>query len=270
VLDEIAAGPLDALELGPVGYLPEDPAELRAALAERSLTAVGSFVFDDLHDPAERPRVVGVAERACAAIAAAGGGVLVVIDSPSVERVAAAGRSAAAPRLDGAGWQELLAGIEAVAAVARAAGLRPAVHPHAGGYLEFEDEIERLLAEIDADQLGLCLDTGHALYAGADPAVLIRRHAARLEHLHLKDVATARDRRLGFWDAVRAGVFCPVGDGELDLHSVHAALADAGYAGFATVEQDRRPGSPGRPQDDLRRSVARLRAAGIGSDIVPA
>ena len=73
VLDEIAASGLGALELGPVGYLPEDPAALRAALAGRGLTAVGSFVFDDLHDPARAGAVVAAARRACAAIAAADG-----------------------------------------------------------------------------------------------------------------------------------------------------------------------------------------------------
>jgi inosose dehydratase len=146
---------------------------------------------------------------------------------------------------------------------AAARGIRAVVHPHAGGYVEFEDEIERLLA--DAPELGLCLDTGHALYAGIHPGALIRRHAARLQHLHLKDVAPAvLERRLGFWDAVRAGVFCPVGDGLLDLAATRRALADAGYGGFATVEQDRRPESPGDPVADLRRSVRRLRAAGIG------
>lgn len=256
VLDEIAAGPLDALELGPVGYLPEDPAELRAALAERSLTAVGSFVFDDLHDPAERERVVGVAARACAAITAAGGSVLVVIDSPSPERVATAGRSAAAPRLDDAGWRELLVGIEAVAAVAREAGLRPAVHPHAGGYLEFEDEIERLVADTELD---LCLDTGHLAYAGADPAAAIGRFGERLAHLHLKDVdrevlGAVRANGLDFWQAIEREVFCPLGAGVVDLGEVGAALARVGYEGFATIEQDRVPGT-GSPTADLERSV---------------
>jgi hypothetical protein len=36
------------------------------------------------------------------------------------------------------------------------------------------------------------------------------------------------------------------------------------YRGFATIEQDRRAESPGTPLEDLRRSVARVRASGIG------
>src|ERR1700733_3191790 len=79
VLDEIQQSGIGALELGPVGYLPEDPALLRPALERRGLTAVGSFVFEDLHDPSCHDQVLSVAARACRAIAAAGGEVLVII-----------------------------------------------------------------------------------------------------------------------------------------------------------------------------------------------
>lgn len=257
ILDQIAAGPLDALELGPVGYLPEQPDALREALASRDLSAVGSFVFDDLHDPDELGRVLGVAERACRMIAAAGGSVLVIIDSPSPERVATAGRSTAAPRLGEAGWAQLVEAIGRVAAVARDAGLRPAVHPHAGGYLEFEDEVERLVEQTELD---LCLDTGHLAYAGADPAAAIARWGERLAHLHLKDVdrevlGQVRANGLDFWEAIERGVFCPLGAGLVDLREVSAAVEGAGYEGFATIEQDRVPGT-GSPLADLEASVA--------------
>ena len=148
---------------------------------------------------------------------------------------------------------------------AAAAGVRAVLHPHAGGYVEFEDEIELVLDAIAPGELGLCLDTGHALYAGSDPAALIRAYGARLDHLHLKDLdGDVAARGLGFWDAVGAGVFCPVGEGRLDLAAVRAALDAVGYDGFATIEQDRRPGTAGSPVDDLRRSVRRLREAGLG------
>lgn len=253
VLEGIAAAGLEWLELGPVGYLPPQ------APAWHGLSAVGTFVFDDFHraDAA----VLDATDAALDAIAAAGGTLLVLIDRPCAERAATAGRSDLAPRLREHQWTRMRDSFRRAAEHAAARGIRPVVHPHAGGYVEFEDEIEALLAATD---LGLCLDTGHALYAGADPAELIRRHAARLEHVHLKDVAEPiRARGLGFWDAVAAGVFCPVGDGMLELAPLREALD--GYDGFATVEQDRRPGSPGTPAGDLRRSVERLRTAGIGS-----
>ena len=140
---------------------------------------------------------------------------------------------------------------------AAARGIRAVIHPHAGGFIEFEDEIERVLDETD---LGFCLDTGHALYAGSDPVTLIHRYRARLDHVHVKDISPG-PRPDNFWDAVEAGAFCPIGDGLLDLDALKQALT--GYDGFATIEQDRRAGSPGSPGEDLRRSVERAIAAGL-------
>jgi inosose dehydratase len=254
VVRGITAAALEWMELGPVGYLPP---------GDHGLGVVGTFVFDDLHRPAARAAVLDAVDAAVAAIVAAQGSLLVLIDRPSAARAGTAGRASAAPRLDGRAWAGLVDVVRRAAARAAASGVRAVVHPHAGGYVEFEDEIERLLDAVPADEAGLCLDTGHALYAGSDPADLLSRYGARVEHLHLKDVVGAvRDRGLGFWDAIAAGVFCPVGDGLLDLKRVREALV--GYTGFATIEQDRVPGSAGDPGADLRRSVERLRAAGIG------
>ncbi len=262
VLDDIERSGIGALELGPVGYLPEQPDALCANLTSRGLTAVGSFIFDDIHDPTRHDHLVATAQRVCAAIAAAGGDVFVIIDRPDDARAATAGRPGAASRLDEPSWAAMLTEIEALASIARAHGLRPVVHPHAGGYIEFEDEIEQLVADTDLD---LCLDTGHLALARTDPAAMIRRHATRLGHLHLKDVrpdvlARIDAEALTFWQAIEAGVFCPMGEGVVDLDSVFAALDATGYHGFATIEQDRVPGS-GTPLDDLRRSIAVIEAA---------
>ena len=263
VLDEIEASGVGALELGPVGYLPEDPTTLRAELARRHLTSVGSYVFEDLHDPAARDSVLAVAGRACRAIAAAGGGVLVIIDRPDEHRVATAGRADVAPRLADDGWAAMLEVVNDVAAVARESGLRPVVHPHAGGYIEFGDEVERLMDDTDLD---LCIDSGHFTYAGMDPVRSIRTYAERLGHFHFKDIRPdvldrVRAEGLDFWTAIEEGVFCPMGEGMVDVAGVIEALADVGYSGFATIEQDRVPGS-GSPLEDLQRSVAVLQRVG--------
>jgi inosose dehydratase len=255
VLDGIAATGLRGLELGPVGYLPEAPHELAGALAARDLEAIGSFVFEPLHDPGREAAVLATARRACAWIAAAGGRVLVIVDRVSPTRAATAGQPDRAPRLAAAAWAGFRDRLAAVAAIARAAGLDPLLHPHAGTYLEFADEIEPMLA---ATGLGLCLDTGHLAYAGLDPVSWAARPDVR--HVHLKDFDAARvPDGGGFWDAVAAGAFVPVGAGQVDFAGVLGALRDAGYAGWATLEQDRLPGS-GDPVADVRRGVAHLAA----------
>jgi inosose dehydratase len=265
VLDEIEQSGVGALELGPVGYLPEDPDTLRDNLASRSLTSVGSFIFDDLHDPSQADRILTLAERASLAIEASGGGVLVIIDRPDDVRVRTAGRSAEAPRLDDDRWLSMLHQIAQVGDVARRHGLRPVVHPHAGGYIEFEDEVERLVDDMDVD---LCIDTGHFAYARIDPVAAIERHAGRIGHMHLKDIrpdvlARVDAERLSFWEAIEAGIFCPLGEGLVDLGAVLDALDAAGFDGYATIEQDRVPGT-GEALDDLRQSLAVLDRVGRG------
>ena len=257
VLDEIGQSGLPATELGPVGYFPEDADTLRSLLSERSLLSAGSYVFDDIHDPAARERLVELTDRVCRWIAASGGSILSLIDKPGDIRVATAGRPAAAPRLDHERWAAMIDQLHALADVARTHGVRPVVHPHVGGYLEFADEIDRLVTDTDLD---LCLDTGHLAYARVDPVGALERFANRLGHVHFKDIRPdVLDRvdaeHLTFWEAIAAGIFCPIGDGMVNIGAVVDTLERIGYSGFATIEQDRVPGS-GTPLDDLRASIA--------------
>ena len=161
----------------------------------RGLGAVGTFVFDDLHDPAARER--GAArgrrgdrgDRRHRRHAARP-------DRPAERRAGRDRRALARRAAAGRGGVGRAGRRRPARRRARGdRGVRAVLHPHAGGYVEFEDEIERLLDAVPADELGLCLDTGHALYAGSDPAELLARYGERVEHLHLKDVAGARAAR---------------------------------------------------------------------------
>jgi inosose dehydratase len=265
VLDGIAAAGLRAMELGPPGYLPASGAMLRT----RGLRSVGTFVFEGFHDRGARAAVLAATQAALDSLARHGGRVLVLIDRPAGVRADTAGRRDDAPAAARDEWRAMTETLRRAAALARDRGVAPVVHPHAGSRIEFAGEIARLLDDVPADELGLCLDTGHALFAGDDPCALLRRHRDRVAHLHVKDVdpgrlAAARAARHGFWTAMAAGAFCPVGDGALELPALARTLAAIGYTGVATIEQDRRPGSPGTPEADLRRNVARLLEAGIG------
>jgi inosose dehydratase len=267
VMDEIARSGIGALELGPVGYLPEDPATLRQALDSRRLKAVGSFVFESLHDPGSRDHVLEVAARACRTISAAGGDVLVIIDRPGRTRAATAGRSHFALRLPTGLWLLMVRLVKRLADLAREHGLEPAFHPHAGSYIEFSDEIDRLLGDVD---IGLCLDTGHCTYAGIEAEEAFSKYSSRLVHVHLKDIdGRVLDRvlleRLGFWRAVSCGIFCPLGQGTVDFRRVAYELSRGGYRGFVTIEQDRVPGN-GTPLEDLRASLDALHRAGVRED----
>lgn len=267
VLDGIARAGLGWTELGPLGYLPDDPGALRVELARRELRVAGSFVFQPLHDPTRHAEVLDVARRTCRLIQSTGGRHLVVIDLVTAERVATAGRCDDARRLRGAEWEALVDGVGTVAAMARDEfGLEPTLHPHAGSFVEFQDEVDALLQAVD---LGLCLDTGHCAYAGEDPVATYERWPQRVGYLHLKDVDPGVRRRvqagnLDFWQAVAAGAFCPVGRGVVDFEALEAALERHGFDGWATIEQDRTPGAMGDPVADLLASRRYLESVGIG------
>jgi inosose dehydratase len=258
VLDGIRAAGYEGVELGPVGYMPTDPEVLAAELRERGLEPVGTFVFEPLHDPRQLPQIAAAGRRAAALVAAVGGSHLIGIDSVTPARARTAGRPEAAPRLGGGGRRALARAIGLLDRIAREAGFEFALHPHAGSFVEFGDEIEW-----GAQHAPLCLDTGHLAYAGLDPVAEIARYGDRLALLHLKDVdPDVLRRREGYWDAVAAGVFCPLGRGAVDLEGVLAAVELFARLRWATVEQDRR-GPDGDPVQDLRASRAALERAWV-------
>jgi inosose dehydratase len=243
VLEGAVAAGYHRLELGPLGYLPPD-----LVPADHGLEICGGFVFEPLHDPARLAAVEQAARATSRRVAELGGGFLVIIAAVVPERAVTAGRPDLAPRPARA--DALRRGVDRVAAIARRAGLCPVLHPHAGTYVEFADEIEPLLAVAD-----LCLDTGHLAYAGIDPAEACR--AWRPRYVHLKDVDLARAGP-DFWASVGAGAFTPLGAGDVDLPAVLRELA--GYDGYAVVEQDR----AADPVADLRASRRYLEGVACG------
>lgn len=269
VFTEIADAGFRWCELGPLGYLPDDDQRVRAELARRGLSVAGSYVFEPMHDPMRHDAIADITDRTCRRIAGLGGSYLVVIDMVSSVRGATAGRSSAAHRLDSGEYAALLAGVRRVAGIAIGHGLVPVLHPHVGSSVEFEDEIERVLADTASDGVQLCLDTGHFAYAGIDPVRFLAEHRDRTPYLHFKDVdpivhAAVTQRGVGFFDAIAAGVFCPVGQGMVDFDALAAELTK-GFDGPGTIEQDRDFGSTTTALDDARASLAFLRDLGIAA-----
>jgi inosose dehydratase len=269
VLDEAQAAGYTGIELGPLGFMPEDPAILGPALAERDLTLIGGVLFRPLHDPAQWPQVQDAALRTCRALAAHHARRLVLIDSISPRRAPTAGRSDEAERLSGADRDGLLDRIRSVARMGvEQFGLQVTMHAHAAGFVEFEDELEDVLDAIEPQLLGVCLDTGHSEYAGFDPVAFYRRHSERVSYLHFKDVdpavrRRAIEQRTGFYDACAAGLFCNLGDGVVDFGGLKAALVESGFSGWATVEQDRDPSGARSTLADARANLEYLKKGGL-------
>ena len=222
---------------------------------------MAGFVPAVLHDPSSLERELARVDAAAQTIASLGGSVLVLAASTGGEGYEDAGR------LDAAGWGALGQGIDRVMVSAGDRGLRVAVHPHHGTVVERPEDVERLL---DVSAVGLCLDTGHLMVGGGDPVALARSAGSRIVHVHLKDVDAAIAERvaagdLGYHAGVRAGLYRPLGDGDVDVRGVLRAVEESAEVVWYVLEHDEvldhepEPGSG--PLLHARRSLAFLERA---------
>jgi inosose dehydratase len=232
VLAEMAQAGLVATEFGPDGFLPANLGARKDMLHGYGLAAVGGFVPAVLHDP-DRDPVAGI-RAVLPSYLAAGASTLVLAAATGLHGYEHR------PALDARGWRTLLSNMDRVAAVTAEAGISATLHPHVGTMVERPDEIDRVL---DGAAIGLCLDTGHVLVGGGDPAELAGTAAGRIRHVHLKDVdaelaARVRDGASSYRDAVAAGLYRPLGRGDASIAAIVSTLDAAGYAGWYVLEQD--------------------------------
>ena len=271
VLDEIRDTGYAGTELGDWGFMPTDPARLGQEVASRGLQLIAAFVPVALADPAAHAAGIATAVRTARLLRASGATDAMIVlsdDNASVPvRERHAGRITEALGLTDQQWAVFADGADQVArAVRDQTGLRTVFHPHCGGYVETEAEIDALLSRTSPTTLGLCLDTGHLVYAGGDPLSVMARHASRVWHVHFKDchpqiAAAARANELGYLAAVRSKLFCELGAGAVDFAGVLAALHALHYDGWIVVEQDVFPGL-GSPAESARRNRMFLEALG--------
>jgi inosose dehydratase len=124
-------------------------------------------------------------------------------------------------------------------------GVRLAYHHHMGAYVETVDDVDHLM-RVTGSEVGLLHDTGHVTFAGGDAPTELKKHIARVCHVHCKDVRPrvarmARNRGWSFLDAVLNGAFSTPGEGCVDFAAVIGILRDAGYRGWLVVEGEQDP-----------------------------
>lgn len=256
VLTEMRQVGLEATEFGPQGWLPDAPLERAEALKLYGLAAVGAFVPVVLHDPDHDP--LPAVRRELDSFEAAGGDVLVLAANSGLsgydER----------PVLDEKGWATMFANLDRLTELAASRGIKATLHPHVGTMVEKKAEVLRVL---EGSKIPLCLDTGHLLIGGTDPVELVATYAERVNHVHAKDVRVDLARRvqsgeMTYTEAVRAGIYTPLGEGDVDLAGIVGALNKASFDGWYVLEQDtilaEEPTGEG-PVKDVRSSIAYLR-----------
>ncbi|HTC86356.1 MAG TPA: TIM barrel protein, partial [Candidatus Acidoferrum sp.] len=155
--------------------------------------------------------------------------------------------------LSAARFDTLIDNLHRAAELCRSEGLEPVLHPHAGTYVETADEIARVMDRIDPSLIGLCLDTGHFRFGGADPTKSVNDYHELIRHVHIKDCRTSvmdavKADGKGLEEALRLGVFCQLGLGDSGIDDVIAALRAHDYEGWLVIEQDQSLGSADTPE----------------------
>ena len=269
VLDEMTALGLYGTELGAPGFLPDDPVKLRAVLDSHGMELLGAFTPLEAHDPARRSATLDHARAQARLLSAAGAGLMVTAlvqdEQWSVPR-----------RLSPAEHRYLVETLALVDEVCVEHGVRQVLHPHVQTLVETADDVNRVL---DSCDVSWCLDTGHLAIGGVDPVEFARDAVTRVGHVHLKDVRldlvpSVLSREVSLMHATQAGLFTPLGQGDVDIAGVIETLESAGYAGSYVIEQDTAivgplPEEGEGPIQGVRTSLqylAEVVAPGLGDD----
>jgi inosose dehydratase len=258
VLQEMKDIGLTATEFGPQGWLPTEPVARAEAVSRFGLKPVGSFFLAVMHDPEVDP--IPAVEDELRAFEVAGGEFLVL--------AADSGRDGYddRPVLDEQGWATLFANMNRISEVAASRGVTAVLHPHWGTMVQNVDEVERVL---DNSTVGLCLDTGHLTAGGADVVELTRKYADRVGIVHAKDVRKDITGKLlpgeiNWSEAIKGGVFTPIGEGDIDFATIVKLLDEAGFDGYYVLEQDimldEEPPADGGPVANAQKSYKALQA----------
>lgn len=259
VLATVAGSGYQGSELGPAGYLGSVD-ETAEAYLEHGLQAAGIYVGLHLRhadglSAAARDGLVDVCHRVLAVqqLAKQSGapqgalplGPIVLADEGHTTLRDNPARDSGDRRLalDDDTWRHAVRTIAAAQEIVASHGLRTSFHPHLATFVEARWEVERLLA---TTTVGLTLDTGHLLLAGAEPVQCLQDWGDRVDHVHLKDVrldvlAGSRQDGRGRIDHWWGAACVPFGRGDVNLSGVLATLTDQSYRGWIVVEQDHTP-----------------------------
>jgi inosose dehydratase len=261
-LAEVAEAGYEAIELGPYGYLPTDPGELKEALQQHNLSVLAGTVFSRLHQPDAWDYTWKQVTDVAALTQAMGGEHIVVI--PSMYRDEKTGADLEPSTLTDEQWSLLTSQTDELGRrILDEYGLQVQFHPHAESHVGYQPEVERFLEATNPEFVNLCLDTGHIAYYGGDCVELITTYPSRIGYVHLKQVnpmvmEQIRDHNIVWPEAVRMGAMIEPPLGVPDMPPVLEALSALGREISGIIEHDLYPCPPDLPLPIAKRTKAYL------------
>lgn len=238
-LSEASAAGYDGVELG--HKFPREPSVLRPVLDAHGLALVSGWYSGRLlqQDADEEFRNMAAHANLLSAMEC---DVLIFAEVTACVHSDKRARFSQRPRMNLSQWREFGKRLSRVAIRTADQGMKLCYHHHMGTVVQSHEDIDALMQET-TDEVYLLLDTGHALFAGADPAQLARSYACRIGHVHCKDIRRAvmqasLNRDDSFLGAVLDGVFTVPGDGCIDYDAIFSTLSGVGYSGWFVVEAE--------------------------------
>jgi len=263
----VAESGFEWIEIGPLGYMPTDPAVLKPEIDKRGLKVAATMLMLHIEDDDCLEQIEAAMEIAGPLLTALGAEFVGLIDGPYMNLET--GTPDRPRRLEGDAWKALVENTNRACDLIRDRyGFTPVFHPHSDTHVEYTDQMEALLAETDPS-VPMVLDTGHHAYRGGDPVAFMREHHARIPYLHIKNVDAEVTKKveaegLGMVEAVALGAFVEPGTGIVDFEAFLAVIREVGYDGIVMVEQDMFPVPFDVPLPIAKRTREYLRSAGYG------
>lgn len=232
----------NGVELG--NKFPRDPATLKPIMAGYGLDIVGGWYSSNLLVRDADAEIEAMADH-LALLEAMGSSVFILAETSNAVHGDRSARLDTHPQLADDAWVRFGERLDAVATYVNKRGLRFAYHHHLGTVVETDAEL-RCFFEVTGDNVGLVLDTGHALYGGIDPVTVAHERPERVNHVHCKDVRAARHKAFladgtSFLDGVVGGMFTTPGDGDYDYAPFMRELARIDYTGWIVIEAEQDP-----------------------------
>ena len=268
-LDDVQNAGYVWTELGPQGFLPQDPQQLREELDQRGLKVCGGTVFAGLHKGKEAlDKAIKEFSQEAKLLSEVGAKFLIHLPEQYTDMHT--GEATQSGDIDPEQWANLISGTNELGRIIfEEYGVNLVSHPHADTHLDIQDRIEQFLVETDPRYVNLCLDTGHVAYCGGDNLQIIEHFPERITYLHIKLVDPKIRERvqaegLSLAEAVPLGIMVEPPYGEPDVPSLLSALAALDRDIFAVIEQDLYPIPSHFPLAIQARAAGYFTALGLG------
>lgn len=250
VVPSTAAGKSHELTIGLASYSARK-LSVEELIAFCKLAGVTHLTAKDMHLPREAAALTAAREKyAAAGIRLAGGGVIYMKnDEVQVRKDFEYAKAAGLPLIVAAPDPDAL---DLVERLIKEFGIPVAIHNHGPEDKHYPGpaDVMKVIAKRDP-RLGVCMDVGHTVRAGADPIACVRQCGRRLFDLHVKDLMDAKSK-----DSQTE-----VGRGVVNVAGLMKALRRARFAGHVAIEYEINPDDP---RAGIRESLAFVRGVVAG------